>query len=282
VKLSEPKWLSVYHSHHRYVSTFRQGRCFLAGDAAHIHSPVGAQGMNTGLQDAHNLAWKLAMVISGQAEPHILETYDEERLPIAKRLVRTTDRVFNLTLNTNPLARLGVMYVAPKVLALVLREKHLARLAFTTISQIGIRYRTSSLSRDASLGTFPRHAPQPGDRLPFVVFREHGKHVNIQDKVKEPAFHLFLFPGTESEAQARTLQNAVDRFDEAVVVETIPLTAATTPLYEALGIQQSGCYLVRPDMYIAYRSAGLNVEHIAQYLDRFLSTATHIGVQESQ
>jgi 2-polyprenyl-6-methoxyphenol hydroxylase-like FAD-dependent oxidoreductase len=270
VKLSDPKWLSVYHSHHRYVATFRQGRCFLAGDAAHIHSPVGAQGMNTGLQDAHNLAWKLAMVISGQAGRNVLETYNEERLPIAKRLVRTTDRVFSLTLNTNPLARFWIMYVAPKALALVLNEKHLARFAFTTISQIGIRYRTSSLSRNASLGAFPRHAPQPGDRLPYVLFHEQEKKVNIQDKLKEPAFHLFVFPGIQTETEAQALQNAADAFDGAIVVETIPLTAATKPLYETLGVQHGGCYLVRPDMYIAYRSAALNAEHFEHYLERFL------------
>jgi 2-polyprenyl-6-methoxyphenol hydroxylase-like FAD-dependent oxidoreductase len=270
VKLSDPKWLSVYHSHHRYVATFHHGRCFLAGDAAHIHSPVGAQGMNTGLQDAHNLAWKLAMVISGQAGRNALETYNEERLPIAKRLVRTTDRVFSLTLNTNPLARFWIMYVAPKALALVLNEKHLARFAFTTISQIGIRYRTSSLSRDASIGAFPRHAPQPGDRLPYVLFHEQEKKVNIQDKLKEPAFHLFVFPGTQTETEAQALQDAADRFDRAIVVETILLTGATKPLYETLGVQHGGCYLVRPDMYIAYRSAALNAEHFEHYLERFL------------
>jgi 2-polyprenyl-6-methoxyphenol hydroxylase-like FAD-dependent oxidoreductase len=270
VKLSDPNWLSVYQSHHRYVSTFRRGRCFLAGDAAHIHSPVGAQGMNTGLQDAHNLAWKLAMVISGQARPNVLDTYNEERLPVAKSLVRTTDRVFNLTLNTNPLARFWIMYVAPKVLALVLNEKHLARFAFTTISQIGIRYRTSSLSRDASLGAFPRHAPQPGDRLPYVLFHEQGRTVNIQDTVKVPAFHLFLFPGTQTETKLQALLTAADTFGGATVVETIRLTAETKPLYEALGVQNGGCYLVRPDMYVAYRSAALNSEHFAGYLERFL------------
>jgi 2-polyprenyl-6-methoxyphenol hydroxylase-like FAD-dependent oxidoreductase len=270
VTLSDPRWLSVYQSHHRYVASFRKGRCFLAGDAAHIHSPVGAQGMNTGLQDAHNLAWKLAMVISGQAGWNVLETYNQERLPIARSLVRTTDRVFNLTLNTNPLARFWIMYVAPKALALILNEKHLARLAFTTISQIGIRYRTSSLLRDASLGAFPRHAPQPGDRLPYVVFHEQGKTVNIQDRLQAPAFHLFVFPGTQAGAKAQALQLTADAFDGAIVVETIPLTAATKPLYEALGVQHGGCYLIRPDLYVAYRSAALNAEHFEHYLERFL------------
>lgn len=282
VRLSDPKWISVYHSHHRYVATFRKGRSFLAGDAAHIHSPVGAQGMNTGLQDAHNLAWKLALVIRGQAKEALLDTYTQERLPLARRLVRTTDRVFGLVLNKNPLARFWIMRVAPKVLALVLAEKHLAQFAFTIISQIGIRYRHSSLSHDASLGRFPSRAPRPGDRLPYVRYQEGGKTVNIQNKVKAPAFHLFLFPGRHGGVKAQALQavqvvqvvrDAAQRYSGAnrtIVVETIQLSPETNRLYKALGVQDGGCYLVRPDMFVAYRSASFSVEHFEHYLNRFM------------
>src|SRR4029434_4909243 len=94
VTLSDPQWISLYHAHHRYVAEFRKGRCFLAGDAAHIHSPAGAQGMNTGLQDAYNLAWRLALVIRGDADASLLDTYEQERIPVAQRLLRTTDRMF--------------------------------------------------------------------------------------------------------------------------------------------------------------------------------------------
>src|SRR5262249_21893513 len=151
----------------------------------------------TGLQDAHNLAWKLAMVIKGHAAPRLLATYTEERLPVARSVVRTTDRVFQLTLSANLLARWWIMRVAPKALALLVKEKHLARLAFTAISQIGIRYRQSRLAQDASRGAFPRRAPRPGDRLPYVVFRECDQPVNIQDKVNAPAFCLLLLPGRQ-------------------------------------------------------------------------------------
>jgi len=268
VRLSDPKWISVYHSHHRYVSTFRKGRAFLAGDAAHIHSPVGAQGMNTGLQDAHNLAWKLALVASGKANQTLLDTYNEERLPVARSLVRTTDRVFALVLNKNPLARFWIMQVAPKALALVLKEKHLARLAFTTVSQIGIRYRKSSLSSDASLGNFPRHAPKPGDRLPYVVFQEEGRAVNIQDKLRAPAFHLFFFPGAHKATEAQALLRSASAFGGAIVAETIPLVAGTKRLYKRLGVNNGGCYLVRPDMYIAYRDTSCSAAHLEEYLGR--------------
>jgi 2-polyprenyl-6-methoxyphenol hydroxylase-like FAD-dependent oxidoreductase len=96
LQISDTAWFSVYRVHHRCIENFRSGRVFFAGDAAHIHSPVGGQGMNTGLQDAYNLAWKLAYVINGFAHPKILDTYNAERLPFAKQLVRTTDRAFTV------------------------------------------------------------------------------------------------------------------------------------------------------------------------------------------
>src|SRR5262245_29081092 len=83
-------WFSTYRIHHRRAVRFRDRRCFLLGDAAHIHSPVGAQGMNTGLQDAYNLAWKLALVTQGRADATLLESYEAERLPVARRLLETT------------------------------------------------------------------------------------------------------------------------------------------------------------------------------------------------
>ncbi len=271
VRLSDPRWISTYHAHHRYTATFHKGRCFLAGDAAHVHSPVGAQGMNTGLQDAYNLAWKLALVMTGKARPDLLETYNEERLPIAKSLVRTTDRVFNLTLNTNRLARWWIMFAAPKALALVLRNKHLARWAFTIISQIGIHYRQGRLSKDASFGKFPRHAPRPGDRLPFIEYQEGAKVVNLQDKVKGTGFHLLLFCGTPDDTSVQPLISAAYRYESAISVEIIPLTSDTRVLYEALVIQNSGYYLVRPDLYIACRSIDLDTIAFERYIERILS-----------
>ncbi|EMY32896.1 putative FAD-dependent monooxygenase [Arthrobacter crystallopoietes BAB-32] len=97
-------WFSTYRVHHRVAARFRDGPVFLAGDAAHVHSPVGAQGMNTGLQDAHNLAFKLADVLQGRAGDRYLDRYEAERRPVAHRLVTTTDRVFGFITSTNPAA----------------------------------------------------------------------------------------------------------------------------------------------------------------------------------
>ena len=131
VTLSDPQWISLYHAHHRYVAEFRKGRCFLAGDAAHIHSPADAQGMNTGLQDAYNLAWRLELVIRDNGEELIVDTYHDERLPIARKIVRTTDRLLAMTVSKNPLMVFWRVHVMARLVALIPKEKHLLRFAFS-------------------------------------------------------------------------------------------------------------------------------------------------------
>src|SRR6266498_1915644 len=275
VTLSDPQWISLYHTHHRYVAQFSKDRCFLAGDAAHVHSPAGAQGMNTGLQDAYNLAWKLAFVIRGQAKKRILETYHEERLPIARKLVRTTDRLFGITVSQNPLIVFWRVHVMPHLVALIPKETHLLRFAFRLISQIGIHYRDSSFSRNASLGSFPRKAPRPGDRLPFVTFQEGDRLVNIQDKVKAPAFHLLLFPANQNDENMNPVRSFFDEYDDVIEIETISLSSATEDLYRVLGVQNGGYYLVRPDMYVGYRSNRFSVEHAKRFLERAYLKSGH-------
>src|SRR6185503_2516225 len=94
IEVTKVNWFSTYHVHHRVAGSFRRGHAFLLGDAAHIHSPAGAQGMNTGIGDAINLAWKLAAVLKGRADAKILDTYEPERMGFARKLVATTDQVF--------------------------------------------------------------------------------------------------------------------------------------------------------------------------------------------
>jgi hypothetical protein len=268
VTLSDPQWISLYHAHHRYVAHFRKGRCFLAGDAAHVHSPAGAQGMNTGLQDAYNLAWKLALVIREQAEEKLLDTYHDERLPIARKLVRTTDRLFSITVSENPLVVFWRVHVMPHIVALIPKEKHLLRFAFRLISQIGINYRDSPLSRNASLGLFPRKAPRPGDRLPFVTFHENHKLLNTYNKVKAPSFHLLVFCRTSSEENMRSVQRLMNQYSDVIQVEVIPSLHRRNGLDKIFGVQNEAYYLVRPDMYIAYRSTRFDAKHLRAFLER--------------
>ncbi len=110
-------WFSTYRIHHRCAERFRKGRCFLLGDAAHVHSPAGGQGMNTGLQDAYNLAWKLALVVKGRADAALLDTYEAERIPVAHRLLRTTDRLFVLAVSDSRVAALFRTRIVARVAA---------------------------------------------------------------------------------------------------------------------------------------------------------------------
>ena len=159
-------WFSTYRISHRSAERFRDRRCFLLGDAAHIHSPVGAQGMNTGLQDAYNLAWKLALVASGRADPALLDSYEDERIPIARRLLNTTDRAFRLVVSDNPLAGVFRTEILARIAAFAMSRESIQRFAFRTVSQTGLEYREGPLSE--SLESVPDDAPHAGDRFPWL------------------------------------------------------------------------------------------------------------------
>jgi 2-polyprenyl-6-methoxyphenol hydroxylase-like FAD-dependent oxidoreductase len=116
VKVAGVNWFSTYHVHHRVADHFRSKRAFLLGDAAHIHSPVGGQGMNTGIGDAVNLAWKLAWVLQDRADESILESYEPERIAFARRLVETTDQAFTAVTSSKPIARFLRLAVVPAIL----------------------------------------------------------------------------------------------------------------------------------------------------------------------
>ena len=155
-------WFSTYRVHHRVADRFRKGRSFLLGDAAHIHSPVGGQGMNTGIGDAVNLAWKLAAVLRGRAKVSLLDTYEPERIAFARRLVATTDRAFTTVTSSGWLARFVRLRIVPVLAPLLFSSRTLRRFLFRTVSQVNVNYRGSSLSR-GRVGSI--HA---GDRLPWV------------------------------------------------------------------------------------------------------------------
>src|SRR5215475_4429205 len=130
LKVARVNWFSTYHVHHRVADRFRTGRAFLLGDAAHIHSPVGGQGMNTGIGDAVNLAWKLAAVLHHRVDDRILETYEPERIAFAQRLVATTDQAFTGVTSATAIARALRLHVVPSLLPTLLRLKMFRRLAF--------------------------------------------------------------------------------------------------------------------------------------------------------
>src|SRR5947207_9625664 len=150
VEVRDVHWFSTYRVHHRVADQFRKGRAFLLGDAGHIHSPVGGQGMNTGIGDAVNLAWKIADVVHGRADASLLDSYEPERIAFARRLVATTDQVFTGVTSDGPIARRVRLDIVPAVLPLLFRLAAARRFMFRTISQTAVTYRGSSLSEGSA------------------------------------------------------------------------------------------------------------------------------------
>lgn len=246
-------WFSTYKVHTRHVNKFSVGRCFLAGDSAHIHTPAGAQGMNTGIQDGYNLAWKLSLLLKGKASLEILNTYNEERLPNAKILTRTTDRFFDLAAGPDALLAFTRMYIFPYVANLGLRLNAVKRFVFPRVSQIGISYRKSSLSFND--GNFKVKA---GDRMAY--FEVDG--ASIYDRLHEPRFHLLMFSDGST-----AVSDAFDDLEGLLDMQIFPLYPNIAAIF---GTTETFTVLLRPDNYIGYISEGAAVEGVRNYLDKIL------------
>ena len=288
-RLSEPRWLSRYRLHRRGVPRYRQGRVFLAGDAAHIHSPAGGQGMNTGIQDAWNLAWKLALVTRGRAPESLLDTYEQERHPVGRKLLRGTDRLFGAMARGGPAARFLRAHLVPRLARRVLGARCVQRRLFRFVSQLTVRYRHSSLSTE-HLGDErgqPRRerGPVPGARLPDLPVRGEGVE-HLHQVARGPQHTLLLFTGLESERRERGALEALGRQLEAthgpeflrvwVVAagEWRPgsrvLADDTGALHRRFGAESSCFYLVRPDGYVGHREWPLSLERLEVELTRRL------------
>lgn len=217
--INQINWFSTYHVHHRVVPQFRKGRLFLAGDTAHVHSPVGGQGMNTGIGDAVNLAWKLAAVIQGQADETILDTYETERLPFARKLVKTTDKVFQFVTSMGIAGLIWRTVFFPYIFPLIFQYDKLKHYFFRFISQTEINYRDSPLSIK-NTGKL-----QGGDRLPWIKTEDSDNfsaltslswQVHIYGKASESirillekqAIPLFEFPWSEEAENKGLIENA--------------------------------------------------------------------------
>lgn len=186
LRLRDPVWVTEFKVQSRRAAHFQKGRVFLAGDAAHIHSPAGAQGMNTGIQDAVNLAWKLAQVLQGSASSDLLDTYEDERLPVARRVLSMTDRLFRLAISKNRLIGFLRPRLAPAVLSLVARSKAARRFAFRTVSEINLNYRRGALA--AASGRTRWHGLRAGDRVPDLLVSVGDDQVRLRDLVRSPQF----------------------------------------------------------------------------------------------
>jgi 2-polyprenyl-6-methoxyphenol hydroxylase-like FAD-dependent oxidoreductase len=230
VSVRRVNWFSTYHVHHRVTEHFRKGRAFLLGDAAHIHSPAGGQGMNTGIGDAVNLAWKLAAVLGGRAQDHLLDSYEAERIGFARRLVATTDRAFSFATAEGPIADLVRTRVAPLLIPAVAGFEAAREYLFRTVAQFTLNYRGGPLSA----GTAGR--VQGGDRLPWAP-------VDGQDNYASLAALTW---------QVHVYGTATTELADWCAARGLPLHVfAWQPAHEAAGLARNALYLLRPDSYVA-------------------------------
>jgi 2-polyprenyl-6-methoxyphenol hydroxylase-like FAD-dependent oxidoreductase len=249
--LRDPVWMTDFRLHNRGAAHYRSGPFFLAGDAAHIHSPAGAQGMNTGIQDALNLGWKLALVCRGRAPEELLETYEAERAPVGRSVLRFTDRAFTVGTSGNPVIRLARTRLARRLVPLAVRATGPRGRVFRTVSQLGIHYRRSPASAPGSWP--PLRGPRAGDRLPDLPR-------GLQARTEGPGWHLLLAGPPRLWPHARLAPVLVGRAD----VLTVHRLGEQSPWP---GVAHA---LVRPDGYLAQVARGACLDGLSAYLDRWL------------
>ena len=233
IKVEAVNWFSTYRVHHRVADRFQVGRAFLAGDAGHVHSPAGGQGMNTGIGDAMNLGWKLADVVRGRAAPALLDSYEPERIAFARALVSTTDRAFRTMIDKGFAGEVVRNLLAPALAGLVSHLPPARQSVFRLISQIEIRYPDSPLSR----GEAGVHG---GDRLPWV-----GEIDNFAPLASlDWQVHAYGGPPQGLAAACARHGLALHLFDGGEAADRA-------------GLRGGAAYLVRPDGYVGL-AAGAN------------------------
>jgi 2-polyprenyl-6-methoxyphenol hydroxylase-like FAD-dependent oxidoreductase len=263
--LREVKWASMFRFHSRLATRFRVGHAFLAGDAAHIHNPAGGQGLNLGVGDAVNLAWKLAQVVNGEAPQWLLDTYESERRPIAETVMKRTDTGFKLETTNNPVATWMRANVASRLIGRVSKLPPVRRAVFHMMSQLWINYRGS---RAVGPGT---GVLKPGDRAPFAPIettREGAR--SVLDLTHGPGYHLLVFsPGDEDMDELAARLTA--RYTASVTTHLIP--AGEHAARQAYRVDGSRLVLVRPDGHVAALADPASVDPLITYLDTVLTRA---------
>jgi 2-polyprenyl-6-methoxyphenol hydroxylase-like FAD-dependent oxidoreductase len=249
VRLRDMHWSSRFFINSRHLSTLRVGNVFLGGDAAHVHSPAGGQGMNTGIQDMLNLCWKLASVIKGHARPALLDTYQTDRLPLITELVRTTESATKAVNSTNPLVHRLLTRIAP----IALSTDRVQNKATSRLGQVSAGYRGSPIARDG--GRVGRlHA---GDRIPDIdvtVVTEHSRAARLYELVDLTELTLVVTdPGADLAEVAEPLRPWLDALTVrhvTVVAHQPDLRGSDARVAEDLA-EHPCLLLIRPDAYVA-------------------------------
>ena len=293
--LHDPKWISSFRLSHQMAEFFQSGSVFLAGDAAHVHSPVGGQGMNTGIQDALNLGWKLALGAQGLAVDELIDSYDAERRPVARGIVGFTDRLFKLATSRSALKKLPRTKLLPVLAPSLAASERLRSRAFRTMSQLGIHYRGSAMTATGAnrLPAVLASGPRPGDRLPDAVVHYQQKERRLQDLVSAPGFHVLLTGPGWPEDTPQQLHAALAGLGRLLSVQRLVVGSTLTAsgpgiiedvsglAFERLGLspRRPEVLVIRPDGYIGYRSSGTDINGAVAYLERLTGPGARSSLQ---
>lgn len=281
IKVTDAIWMSRFHISHRKIAEFRAGRAFLAGDSAHIHSPAGGQGMNTGIQDAFNLAWKLALVAHGKSPESLLNSYNEEREPVAKTVLTLTDRLTRMGTMQNPFGR----QVRDALLSILTGIHTVEDRIAETMAEIGIHYRRSSIVSGNGGQTL-----RAGDRAPDCEFcvGTDRQTVRLYELLHEPIHHLLIFVDKEPDLEAREFCEEIERDFAGVIKAFVVKSAghadglnslldADSVAHALCGAESGAIFLIRPDGYIGFRGEAGHRELLRAYLGRIFSDAKSLS-----
>lgn len=265
-KVTKEYWVTRYRVHSRVVPRYRDGRAFLVGDAAHVHSPAGAQGMNTGIQDAYNLAWKLALVERGISDTSLLDSYQAERHPVGVQLLKTTDRLFSAIAGRNWLSRIARGRIAPQLATHVLTRPSVRRWFVGTLAQLRLHYPDSPLNAQDGAGW--HDAPAPGDRAREADVRINGKPGHLHDVLHGTHHTVLLFTGLDDHARpavelcriAEQIERSYPGLVRARVISAerfadhpAALGDPDRSVHRQYGITSAAAFVVRPDGHVGYR-----------------------------
>lgn len=302
IELFDPNWIVKFHFHGRIVPTYRVGHVFLAGDAGHIHSPVGGQGMNLGIQDAYNLAWKLALVVKGAAHEDLLDSYDAERRPIGESIVNVTDRATKNMMRMMTLRSPIAAGLRSQALSFLMSTGVFTSFVSRALGGMNVGYPDSPIvgehhisvwrsevggteTERPTLGDWRRfHAgPGPGSRVPDT---DVDDDTTLFDMLRGTRHRLWLFDGAMTAEGYDNFTNIAERvarrYGEHIEVMAIvpqPECAAALPgalvvhvdrdgaLHDHFGCRSEGLYLIRPDGYVGYRSQPADADALFRYLE---------------
>lgn len=268
-EVTRTHWFTTYRLHHRMAETFRRERCFLVGDAGHIHSPLGGQGMNTGLQDAYNLSWKLAGVLNGQLNESILDSYNNERIPVAKTVLNTTDKLFRLVTSDSWLMSVFRKWMLPYVVNFAWQKDAIRELFFKRLAQLDISYRDSAINLNLSTAKNVK----AGDRLPYLkMFDEKKKlETDLHQWCAKPGFTLIVL-GKLQEIDLFTVAKWITQKYPTLNFYYLPPSTKNAGVFKAFEISEGKkkALIVRPDMHIGFLNDVVDIDMMSNYLSNVL------------